>query len=563
LPRNFLLVSNEKSIHILKYVLLPSIYLSVIAIISTNQNLWIITSLDHYYIELFGTILAGILAFYYIYRGRAFNDKFSLFIGLGFLVNVLIDLLHVTVSLLNTDNITFLKYFIPQTWFAGRLFLSAMLVIAIIKYVSFSSMSDSNIQKQEQGQMYSNRNKKYNQSTKLLLLYLIIVTLFSSIIAMSSLFVVFPFSVIDNIPIHRPYELFPLGLLLISLYYFYKNEIYKNKDVLYISIVVSIIVDFFGQIIMSYSANYFDTAHSVAHVLKDMGYFINVVGLALSSIQYNKKFRESNRRLRESNIKLSESNELLHQQYEKVKESDKMKSEFINIAAHELRTPIQPILGLTESIYSKIKDEEQRQILEIIMRNAKRLKRLTDNVLDVTKIESHSLILNKETLNLNTLISEILKNYAKKVVKQPMAKIVYDFKYTDDIIVEADIDRLSQVISNLLDNALKFTNPNQTISAIIDKKRGKQEGEGVEQAIISIKDRGEGIPDKILSKLFIKLTPTDSNTGTGLGLYICKNIIETHGGKIWAENNSDGKGAIFRFTLPIVLHSTERQQLKT
>ena len=563
MPRNFLLVSNEKSIHILKYVLLPSIYLSVIAIISTNQNLWIITSLDHYYIELFGTILAGILAFYYIYRGRAFNDKFSLFIGLGFLVNVLIDLLHVTVSLLNTDNITFLKYFIPQTWFAGRLFLSAMLVIAIIKYVSFSSMSESNIQKQEQRQMYSNRNKKYNQSTKLLLLYLIIVTVFSSIIAMSSLFVVFPFSVIDNIPIHRPYELFPLGLLLISLYYFYKNEIYKNKDVLYISIVVSIIVDIFGQIIMSYSANYFDTAHSVAHVLKDMGYFINVVGLALSSIQYNKKFRESNRRLRESNIKLSESNELLHQQYEKVKESDKMKSEFINIAAHELRTPIQPILGLTESLYSKIKDEEQRQILEIIMRNAKRLKRLTDNVLDVTKIESHSLILNKETLNLNTLISEILKNYAKKVVKQPMAKIVYDFKYTDDIIVEADIDRLSQVISNLLDNALKFTNPNQTISAIIDKKRGKQEGEGVEQAIISIKDRGEGIPDKILSKLFIKLTPTDSNTGTGLGLYICKNIIETHGGKIWAENNSDGKGAIFRFTLPIVLHSTERQQLKT
>ena len=561
MPRNFLLVSNEKSIHILKYVLLPSIYLSVIAIISTNQNLWIITSLDHYYIELFGTILAGILAFYYIYRGRAFNDKFSLFIGLGFLVNVLIDLLHVTVSLLNTDNITFLKYFIPQTWFAGRLFLSAMLVIAIIKYVSFSSMSESNIQKQEQRQMYSNRNKKYNQSTKLLLLYLIIVTVFSSIIAMSSLFVVFPFSVIDNIPIHRPYELFPLGLLLISLYYFYKNEIYKNKDVLYISIVVSIIVDIFGQIIMSYSANYFDTAHSVAHVLKDMGYFINVVGLALSSIQYNKRFRESNRRLRESNIKLNESNELLYQQYEKVKESDKMKSEFINIAAHELRTPIQPILGLTESLYSKIKDEEQRELLEIIMRNAKRLKRLTENVLDVAKIESHSLILNKETLNLNTLISEILKNYAKKVVKQPMAKIVYDFKYTDDIIVEADIDRLSQVISNLLDNALKFTNPNQKISAIIDKKRGKQGGG--EQAIISIKDRGEGIPDKILPKLFIKLTPTDSNTGTGLGLYICKNIIETHGGKIWAENNSDGKGAIFRFTLPIVLHSPERQQLKT
>ena len=516
------------------------------------------SSIDHYYIELFGTILAGILAFYYIYRGRTFNDKFSLFIGIGFLVNALIDLLHVTVSLLNTDNIIFLKYFIPQTWFAGRLFLSAMLLIAIIKYISFSSMSHSNIQqKQEQRQTYSNRNKKNNQSTKLLLLYLIIVTLFSSIIAISSLFVIFPFSVIDNIPIHRPYELFPLGLLLISLYYFYKNGIYKDKDVLYVSIVISIIVDIFGQIIMSYSANHFDTAHSVAHVLKDAGYFINVGGLALSSIQYNRRLSESNRRLRESNGRLRESNELLHQQYEKVKESEKMKSEFINIAAHELRTPIQPIIGLTDVVYSKIKDEEQRNLLEIIMRNAQRLKRLTDNVLDVTKIESNSLMLKKEPLNLNTLVSEILKNYAKKGVKQPMAKIVYDFKYTDDIIVEADGDRLAQVISNLVDNALKFTNPDQMISVIIDKKREKkgEREERKEQAIVSVKDSGEGISDKILSKLFIKLTPTDSSTGTGLGLYICKKIIEAHGGKIWAENNSDGRGAIFRFTLPIVLHS--------
>jgi signal transduction histidine kinase len=169
-------------------------------------------------------------------------------------------------------------------------------------------------------------------------------------------------------------------------------------------------------------------------------------------------------------------------------------------------------------------------------------------------------MLKKEPLNLNTLISEILKNYAKKAVKQPMAKIVYDFKYTNDIIVEADEDRLSQVISNLLDNALKFTNPDQMIFLIIDKKKD-EDGKG--QAIVSVKDSGVGIPDKILSKLFIKLTPTESSTGTGLGLYICKNIIEAHGGNIWAENNSDGKGAIFRFTLPIVLNSTEQQQLKT
>ena len=291
-----------------------------------------------------------------------------------------------------------------------------------------------------------------------LLLYLIIVTLFVSIVAISSLFLVFPFSVIDDIPIHRLYELFPLAFFFISLYYFYKNKIYKNKDIFYTSLAVSIVFDIFGQIIMSYSAQQFDTAHNIAHVLKDASYFINVIGLALSSIQYNSRLRENN--------------EILNQQYKKVKESEKMKEEFINIAAHELRTPIQPILGLTDIIYPKIKDKEQRELLDIIIRNAKRLKRLTDNLLDITKIESQSLMLNKEKFNLNILISEVLKDYVNKQKNQQKVEIVYDFKHKEDIIIEADRDRLVQVIHNLLDNALRFTTTHkeQMIFVIIDKK---------------------------------------------------------------------------------------------
>jgi signal transduction histidine kinase len=484
--------------------------------------------IHHFYIELFGTILAGILAFYYISRAHTFNDKFSLFIGIGFLVNALIDLLHVTISLLNMDNILFLKYFIPQTWFAGRLFLSAMFAIAIFKYNSFLSIPLNNEEKQ---QISSNKNNK-NRLSKLLLLYLIIVTLFSSIVAISSLFRVFPFLVLDNFPIHRPYELFPLALFLFSLYYFYKNRIYKNKDVLYISIVISIVFDIFGQIIMSYSEHHFDTAHNIAHVLKDVSYFINIIGLALSSIHYN--------------IKLRESNEMLSQQYEKVKDSEKMKSEFINIAAHELRTPIQPILGLTDIIYSKVKDKEQHELLEIIMRNAYRLKRLTDNVLDVTKIESQSLMLKKEKLNLNILISEVLKEYVNKEVEQQIVKISYDFRPKDDIIVEGDRVRLAQVIRNLVDNALKFSINNQLIFVIVELEKDKED-----QVIVSVKDTGAGISKEVLPKLFSKFTTSDSSTGTGLGLYICKSIVEAHGGKIWATNNSNGKGATFRFTLPI------------
>ena len=544
MPLRLSLMVNDNRIQILKCIILPSIFLSIIALVATNQFLWISSAIHHFYIELFGTLLAGILSFYYISRANTLKDKFSLFIGIGFLVTTLIDLLHVMVSLLNMDDILFLKYFIPQTWFAGRLFLSAMLFIAIVKYVSFSSMY-SNTQQLQQQQKSSNMNTNKNNENKLsrlLLLYLIIVTLFSSVLAISSLYVILPFSVIDNIPIHRPLEIFPLTLFVFSLYYFYKNGIYKNKDVFYTSLAISIVFDVFGQIIMSYSAQHFDTAHNIAHVLKDASYFINIIGLALSSIEYNIRFRESNDRLKETN-------ELLTIQYEKVKESEKMQKEFLNIAAHELRTPIQPILGLTEAMYSKIIDKKQLVILEVIIRNAKRLKRLTDNLLDITKIESQSLLLKKEKLNLNILIAEVLKDYVNKQKNQQKIEIVYDFKHKEDINIEADRDRLVQVIHNLLDNALKFTTQNQQmIFVIIDKKN---EGKEKEEVIVSVKDTGEGISNKILSKLFTKFATSDPTSGTGLGLYICKNIIEAHGGRIWAENNSGEKGAIFSFTLPI------------
>ena len=538
MPSNAPLMAKDKINHVFKYISLSSIPLFLIVLVSTNQSLWITSPIHHFYIELFGAILAGILAFYYISRANTLSDKFSLFIGIGFLVNTLIDLFHVIVSILNMDDILFLKYFIPQTWFVGRLFLSAMLAIAIVRYTSFLSIN-FNIQQQKQQQIPSEKNNKNYKLSKLLLLYLIIVTLFVSIVAISSLFVIFPFSVIDDIPIHRPYELFPLALFLVALYYFYKNDIYKNKDPFYTSLVISIVFDIFGQIIMSYSGQHFDTAFNIAHVLKDASYFINIIGLALSSIQYN--------------IRLRESNEMLTIQYEKVKESEKMKDEFINIAAHELRTPIQPILGLSDIIYTKVKDEELHELLDIIIRNAKRLQRLTNNLLDITKIESQSLLLKKEKLNLNILISEVLKDYVNKQKNQQKIEIVYDFKHKEDINIEADRDRLVQVIRNLLDNALKFTTQNQQMIFVsIDKnKEGKEEEE--EEVIVSVKDTGEGISDKVLYKLFTKFATSDPTTGTGLGLYICKKIIEAHGGRIWGVNNLDGKGALFKFTLPVKL----------
>lgn len=222
---------------------------------------------------------------------------------------------------------------------------------------------------------------------------------------------------------------------------------------------------------------------------------------------------------------------------EQLKFHDKMQKEFINVAAHELRTPIQPILGLSQIIQSNVMDENLRSQVKVIERNAKRLQGLTNDILDVTRIESHTLKLNKGKFNLNDVITNCINdvtinNNGKNV------KLSYEPR---DIIVEGDKGRISQVISNILSNATKFT----TEGSILIKSEKHDN-----QVMISVKDTGSGIDPEIFPRLFSKFV-SKSFSGTGLGLFIAKSIIESHNGKIWAENNIDGKGAKFSFTLPI------------
>ena len=224
-----------------------------------------------------------------------------------------------------------------------------------------------------------------------------------------------------------------------------------------------------------------------------------------------------------------------------------MQKEFINIAAHELRGPIQPILGLTQVVRFKMKDTELQKLQDVVIRNAKRLQRLTDDILDVTKIESNLLHLNKEEFNLNDLIFHIIDDHKSQIDNKDIKLIYQDSSNSDDnniIIVQADKYRLNQVISNLISNSIKFTNKGGTI--FITTKREKDN----KAIIISIKDTGIGIDPEIMPRLFTRFA-SKSFQGTGLGLYISKSIIEAHGGRIWATNNTDGKGAIFTFSLPL------------
>ena len=266
---------------------------------------------------------------------------------------------------------------------------------------------------------------------------------------------------------------------------------------------------------------------------------------------------------------IKESNENLKMVNEKLEVNDKVLNEFIHIAAHELRNPIQPILGFSQIVKTMLEQIEKDHInkdqiinhLDIIIRNARNLQMLSDEILDIAKIETDSLYLKKEFFSLKELLQIIVEEYKSQQDSNSLNKIninnntLCDIKFHSPngehqneklFLIEADKVRISQVISNLLRNALKFTNEGDLINVTISTKDAGFKRE----VIVRISDTGSGIDPKIYPKLFTKFA-SKSDMGIGLGLFICKSIINAHGGKIWAENNTDGKGATFSFSLPV------------
>jgi signal transduction histidine kinase len=242
----------------------------------------------------------------------------------------------------------------------------------------------------------------------------------------------------------------------------------------------------------------------------------------------------------------------------KLENNDKAMKEFINIAAHELRTPIQPILGLSEMLPDARNDPQQHgKFVEIIVRNAHKLENLAEDILDVTRIESGRLQLSMEMIDLYELVDSVVHDFQKFLPAD--GKVIMNYQKLNDgrndeedhgvshLAIVGDPARIAQVLSNLLRNALKFTNEG-TISVRV----GKNDSPCYSEAIVSISDSGQGIDPEVMHKLFEKFV-SKSVKGTGLGLFISKSIVEAHGGKIWGENNKDGNGATFTFTLPLAI----------
>ena len=240
----------------------------------------------------------------------------------------------------------------------------------------------------------------------------------------------------------------------------------------------------------------------------------------------------------------------LSELHEKVKTHDRLQNEFISMAAHELRTPIQPILALSQHLLSQdspLNANERKEHLEIIVRNAIRLQHLTENILDITKIERRSLQLKLEQIDFNEIVLRSIQD-ANSSLDNNKQKINCHFSKNETNLVRGDRQRLSQVMTNLLNNSIKHTSKGK-IDVFIERSKGGSRAN--EQFVtIRVRDTGVGIDLQMMDKLFSKFG-TKSHTGMGLGLFISKGIVEAHGGGIWAENNVDGTGACFAFNLPL------------
>jgi signal transduction histidine kinase len=250
--------------------------------------------------------------------------------------------------------------------------------------------------------------------------------------------------------------------------------------------------------------------------------------------------------LKEINNSLGETNRRLAVANKQLKIHDRMQKEFINVAAHELRTPIMPILGEAQYIERQFMATKQlvavdNEQVQSIMRNARRLVRLASDILDVTRIESKSLRINKRSFDLDIVIRSVLEDTknALRADEERSNQVLLQYDSIGSILVFADKGRIYQVIYNLLANSVKFTHEGY-IRVVVERNS--------HEIIVSVVDSGKGIDSDFMTRLFTKFS-TKSETGTGLGLFICKSIIEAHGGKIWANNNSGGKGSTFSFTL--------------
>ena len=456
-------------------------------------------------------------------RGYAFNDKFTLFIGLGFHAGGMIDLLHALFAIINLGQPTFEAYFIPQTWVAGRIVMGLVIMIALVKFAKPSILEKT----------------KERLSSRLVTIYTLLLAGLALGITGLSLLTSFPFVTIDFI-IKRPYEMISAVFFLVALIFFYKYRIFRINDNLYKGLAICIVIDIFVNVIISYSNFVFDTEFNVAHVLKTISFFVLIMALSSSIIQHYKVKVLLNKDLETRTAQLASANvELKH--------IDKQKEEFASMVTHELKTPLSPIMIYCELLKDKSLGElskEQIVYVNEIYRNTERLDRLIGDILDAQKLSMDTMSFNKQKIATAMLLDKIIKDFS---ITTDSKQIEFVNSNSSKSTIFADEDRITQVMENLIRNSVDF----------VPEKNGRIEVGARDEdskVIFYVKDNGVGIPKDKQENLFKKFYQVDTSHrrehgGSGLGLVICKGIVAGLGGKIWFESE-EGKGTSFYFSLP-------------
>ena len=310
---------------------------------------------------------------------------------------------------------------------------------------------------------------------------------------------------------------------------------------------------------------------------------ISIVAVFVCSVFLkNKKLKEE---LNERSSDLHEAFEIMNKSNKELQLANKelvnnnlQQKEFINTAAHELRTPTQAITGyieLIDELFKDLLDEKIRITLrdqgkektilqlskyqQLVLKNATRLNDLINDLLDLAKIDllDNDLRLNKERVDLIEEIKDFKDNYQTPRKKSGMHNDIIikkngDEKLNSKLLVDIDRTRFSQILNNIVNNSFKFSNENGKVTITIKEGVNNKNPSAVNNntVFISISDEGKGISEDMLPRLFERFV-TDSESGTGLGLYITKKLVEAHGGSIWGYNNSKGKGCTFEITLPV------------
>jgi len=496
---------------LLFYTIIPSIALTFPAILSFNSELWIIQGIDHFYFEMLSVILASIVAIYAITRGHALKDKLSLFIGLGFFISAIIDFLHGVFSVLHLGESTFEGYFIPQTWVAGRILMSIVMVIAVVKF--------GNIQK---------NITKSDSIRKEIIIYTSFLSAIATVITIISLSQPLPFLTIDFI-IKRPYEMAAAVMFVIAIIFFYKQKLYAINDSFFKGLLLALIIDVFVNLIISYSSSVFDTAFNVAHILKNISYFVFIITLSSSAI-FHYTLKE----------KLADE----------LKDIDTQKEEFSSMVTHELKTPLTPILGwlsvLDKGELLGTLNDKQKIAVNKILTNSRRLNGLISDLLDAQKLDLGKMNFDITSFNVNSMISDLVENFQPTAEDQKLK--IFD-STTETIEIKSDKQRIEQVLNNLIYNAIDFI-PKDT--GTIEIKAHISDT----NLIISIKDNGKGISKEEQEHLFKKFYQVDTSAtrkhgGTGLGLSICNGICEGLGGKISILSSVQKHETIFFISLPL------------